>query len=236
MSFSTDQFRASFQSEPASQALFEIEILSAPKVLPYDVRKNLTFRCEEGEFPGKIIGTTEWKDYGPMRKIAYGSIYQDSSFQIMITDDMSEKRFFNDWHDFITNDEINSDVKYYRDYTGEVRITQLSKDGKRTHSVILREAYPVAVNSLPLGWGNKNVYHRMQVDFAYRNWTHDTETNSGLTSKFGKKVKFLGFDKTIINRSKKFVTDKAYKKITDYFGKNNNKAVKKFKKLSKKYF
>lgn len=170
MSFDINKFRSELYAEPASSSKYEVSILRAPSVLRgYDMSR-LRFRVQDAEFPGKVIATSEFKDYGPTRKIAYGAMYNEVNLQFIVADDMAEKKFFSDWHNYIVDDNRGSDIEYYSNYVGQIKITQFSKQGKPSHSVILDEAYPVTVQALPLSWENTNQYHKLAVDITYRSY------------------------------------------------------------------
>lgn len=170
MGFDINRFRSELVSEPASQSKFQVTIISAPRILSLSTIKSLRFKCEEAELPGKVISTTDFKDYGPTRKIAYSAMYNDVSFQFICTDEMIEKKLFEDWHRLIIDDLTDSDVEYYSNYTGEILIEQFSRDGKSSHKVVLEEAYPISVAAMPLAWSATNQYHKMTVEVAYRSY------------------------------------------------------------------
>lgn len=168
MTFNINRFRAQLGSEPASPNKYEVRILSAPDFLQFFNKDELRFRVEDAEFPGRIIATSEWKDYGPTRKIAYGSMYNDVNLQFVVTDKMTEKFFFDEWHRYITDDNNGSDIEYYDNYTGTIEIAQYDREGNQIYAVQLKEAYPVTLQSMPLSWSNTNQYHKIAVDIAYR--------------------------------------------------------------------
>lgn len=170
MAFDINRFRGEMYAEPASSSKYEVVITRLPSALRGYNTKRLRFRVEDAEFPGKVISTAEFKDYGPTRKIAYGAMYNDVNLQFMVVDDMTEKRLFDDWHNYIIDDNRGSDLEYYNNYVGTIEISQFNKDGKRVYTVVLDEAYPVTVQSLPLSWGNTNQYHKLAVDIAYRSY------------------------------------------------------------------
>lgn len=170
MPFNTNEFRSSFRQEPAKPNQYEVRLLSLPDTIPLNEYANMVYRCEGAEFPGKTIGTTEYKDYGPVRKIAYGALYNDIQLTFILDGDMGEKSVFDSWHTFIVDNETGSDVKYYDEYIGEVEIIQYDRSGRISHHVKMLEAYPTNTASLPLAWNTNDDYHKLAVDFSYRYW------------------------------------------------------------------
>lgn len=172
MGFDINQFRASFAltGEPASPSKYEFEIIGAPDYLDFKSYAHLKFRCESTDIPGRLLATTESKEYGPLRKIPYAGIYSDLTATFIVSDSMLEKNIFEDWHKKIVDNETDSDVEYYNNFIGSLRITQYNKTGAETLRIRIDEAYPVNVSAMPVSWTEQNAYHKLQVEFAIRYW------------------------------------------------------------------
>jgi len=133
--------------------------------------KDLTFQCESAELPGRSIMTADLQTAGPSIKLPYGSAYQDMTLTFLCTNDMYEKRIFDDWLNFISSRD-NATMAYREDYATTIGIFQYDEGGDSrpwpavTYGAILIDAYPIAVNQLSLAWGEDSV-HRLGVTFAY---------------------------------------------------------------------
>lgn len=188
MAFNISQFRHSFKNgEPASPANYEIEIHKNPQSLLDNnannntlqrvvhvndkFERNVKFRCQNATLPGKQITTSERSTYGPVRKIASNIIYQDVVLSFIVADDFNEKIYFNIWLEQILDSLNSNSVAYYDDYVGQIFVTTYGKDGLANYKVLLEEAYPIAVDEIPLSWDSSNDYIRMNVTIAYRKWT-----------------------------------------------------------------
>lgn len=186
MAFNITEFRSSFGNfEPASPSTYEVSILRPPiinangfldgVIITDNTEDNLRFRCMACSLPGKILNATERYTYGTPRKIVTNAVYTDVMMTFIISDDMKEKNYFSVWHNLIIDNrefgDIQShDAEYYENYVGDVSITHYAKNGDTKYIVNLIEAYPIAIEEIPLGWEQNNEFTRMNVTMAYRTW------------------------------------------------------------------
>lgn len=166
--FNANDFRSAFSNGFARPNQFHVEILNNPVDPAYG--RDLQFSCETAEFPGKTINTMDYKDYGSPRKIPYGAMYNEISTSFIVDSNMTQKRFFDDWHSLIVDNQGTNDVAYHSNIVATVIITQFDAQGREVYKVELQEAYPISVAQMPLSWANKDDIHRMTVDFTYRTW------------------------------------------------------------------
>jgi hypothetical protein len=201
MAFDITNFRASFKKsgEPASPTNYEVTIVRPPRIFvpttpdftpessdlnnetvepsrEITVEDNLSYRCISCSLPGKMMATTDRLTYGPNRKVATGAVYQDIVFSFIVSDNMEEYNYFNNWQQAIVYNTIEEgqyshDVAYYDDYVGIINIRQFGKTGvDPVLSVQLLECYPISVEEIPLGWEMNNEIIKINVTMAYRNW------------------------------------------------------------------
>lgn len=180
MAFSINEFRNTFADyEPASPAYYEVHIVRQPEAFLQNEdtysEDSLRYRCISCSLPGKAINTTERLTYGPTRKIALSSVYQDITFSFIVSDDKAELKYFNSWHNFIINNTLNTnvqthDVGYYEKYVGNLTIQHFDKTDETDYRIQLLEAYPINVEEIPLSWDNTNEFIRVNVTMAYRTW------------------------------------------------------------------
>ena len=79
MPLSINEFRQTFNAEPAPTNRFEVEFLGLPTELhsqPHDILK---YRIDTAELPPRSLATIQDKIYGPIRNIPYNSISVDPS-------------------------------------------------------------------------------------------------------------------------------------------------------------
>lgn len=166
-----DDFRASFRTDFARPARFDVFIPVPIKLAQQFgfVARNLLFRCEQSELPGRSFGTLDRKTYGPPEKQPYLTNYSEVTCSFIVSDDMSEKLFFDSWLELIQPKETFN-FAYKTEYAVGMQINQYSVDNQLSYSVLLREAFPISINQLDLDWSNENSHHKLMVVFAYYTW------------------------------------------------------------------
>ena len=179
MTSSIENFKSSFKTDLARTSRFDVNIPVPVVLAAYisDSRK-LKFRCENAEIPGKSLSTTERKiGSSPAEKQPYQTNYTEMNLTFMVSDDMSERIFFEGWLEAI-NPTSNYNFKYKSDYAVDVTINQYDVSGDLSYSVVLREAFPIAINQMDLDWNNET-YHKLTVVMAYTEWYNNTSSAVG---------------------------------------------------------
>lgn len=174
MSRDINNFIASFKTDAARPSRFDVRIPIPLTLIPFlGTAKNLTYRCESAELPSRTFATAEQK-FGstPIEKYPYHSNYNDTSMTFIVSDDMSEKIFFEYWMDYI-NPTYKFDFRYKSDYVTTMQVNQYDTNGDLSYSINLIEAYPVSVNQLDLDWSHDG-YHKLTVTFAYTYWQNNS--------------------------------------------------------------
>lgn len=134
-----------------------------------EVVRGLSLMCEETELPGLQIATTETTRNGNTTKQPYSFLYNTQSFTFFVSEAMYEKNIFDEWSDLIIDRKTNK-IKYYSDYITDITIHQLDSQENKIKSIVLKEAYPITINALPVNRSNINTFHRLTVEFAYKKW------------------------------------------------------------------
>jgi len=167
-------FLGSFKTDIARPNRFDVTIPAPIPLLPYiSTSRNLTLRCESAQLPSRSFATADQKiGTNPIEKHAYQSFYGQSEMTFIVSDDMSEKIFFDAWMEYI-NPTITFDTNYRNDYISTLTVNQYSVDNKLTYSINLIDAFPVSVNQLDLDWSNDG-HHKLTVAFEYRYWQNNS--------------------------------------------------------------
>ena len=181
MSFKPDELLATLNKYGvAKSSHFEVQI-TGPGTTGEE--NDLMFRADACELPGRTISTSEYRIYGPIRKIAYASTYTDTSIGFLCSADLREKRYFEEWQDIIMHHRATSGMSakhtrgryetgYYDDYIKTIEIRQYDENGRRRSRHYLDEAYPIGIAPISMGWGNGELI-RLQVTFAYHDYRAD---------------------------------------------------------------
>ena len=170
---SLHDFKSSFKGDLAKVNRFDVEIPLPLTLLTYvKTARNLLYRCEVANLPGRTFATMEQKTYGPVEKYPYLSTYNDMDLTFIVDDDMSQKTLFDGWINFI-NPSYNNNMRYKENYATTLTINQYDVSNEKTYSVSLMDAYPISINQLDLDW-NGDGYHKLTVTFAYTYWKNLT--------------------------------------------------------------
>lgn len=154
------------------------------------VLRDLTFLCENAEFPGRTLVTSDVRYYGPVQKFPFQTAYNDINLTFICRDEFFEKEVMDSWMNYIN--PINTyDFRYTDSYATSIDIFQFSEvgveitgnapnaesaaEGNSTSSgkvlqpiyqVTCQKAYPTNIGAMTLNWGDDQ-YHRLQVGFTY---------------------------------------------------------------------
>ena len=150
--------------------------------------RSLQLQCESAELPGKSLATQDVKVYGPAYKMATHKQYTNEiTLTFLCTVEGGERKFFNDWIDYISPDDTNN-LRFPDTYYTSITITQyndLDNGGSVTvrangttgddnltviNRVILTDVFPIGYAGQPMNWGEDG-FQRLAVQFAYNKYT-----------------------------------------------------------------
>lgn len=178
-------FIASFKKELARPNRFDVFIPIPLVMAPFfsNMNEQFSLRCEMTEMPGRTFATTERKIGSvPIQKFPYQSVYNDLQMTFIVSGDMKEKLFFDEWMELI-NPSIHYNFRYKVDYCIDIGITQYDMQNNETYRAVLIDAFPLAVSQLDLDWSSDG-YHKLSVVFAYSQWqlgkVGDIASNAGI--------------------------------------------------------
>ena len=174
MAGSINDFKSSFVTDLARPSRFDVSIPVPLTLYPFlNTSRKLNFRCENAQLPSRTFATMDQKfGSNPIEKYPYQPQYNDVELTFVVSDDMSEKIFFDSWLEYI-NPSYTFNFKYKSDYATTVTINQYDVASNKTYSINLIDAYPIAVNQLDLDWSNTD-YHKLTVVFAYTYWQNNS--------------------------------------------------------------
>ena len=132
---------------------------------------DMAMYCKTATMPGRSFQTVEQRQFGIPYKIPYTASYEDVSFTFTLSEDLKERLYFEKWQEKMFN-ASNATMNYYNTYTGTCVIKQLNKQNDVTYSVLLYDAFPVAISSVDYAFDNTNSLQSMSVTIAYRYWVN----------------------------------------------------------------
>jgi len=173
----------------AKASHFEVQITGVGES---DLERDMMIRCDSVELPGRTVTTTEYRIYGHIRKIPYGSLVGDANLTFLLSEDMREKEYFENWVNVISgsnsfgtgNGKYN--VEYYDTITGTLNIRQYGEAGQLNSIHTLIEAYPINIGPVGMSWGD-DAPAKLTVAMAYRDYkvVFNRSDQPGLGASFG---------------------------------------------------
>lgn len=150
---------------------------------------SLAFQCESAQLPGYQINTVEQRVYGAPWHTAATPAYQPLELTFICAGDMWERKFFDDWMEFMLPKEservsvseyINAGgekttqglARYRDEYISSIQVIQFHDTGIPSNRFYFEEAFPVNVAPMPVNWGDDGI-HRLNVTFQYRTWRRE---------------------------------------------------------------
>jgi len=183
MAGSINQFKSSFTTDLARPSKFDVSIPIPLALASYiTTARSLSFRCESVDMPGRTFATADRKmGSAPVEKMPYQTTYGESTFTFIVSDNMNEKIFFDAWMELI-NPTTDFNFQYKTNYAVDVSINQYDVTNNLTYSAVLKDAFPLMVNQMDMQW-NSDGYHRLSVQFTYRQWNNNSVSALGQSAK-----------------------------------------------------
>ena len=180
MAGSISEFKSTFTKDLARANRFDVNIPIPLTLIPYiKSAKNLMYRCENANLPGRSLMTTEQKiGSNPIEKYPYMTAYNDIDLTFIVDGDMNQKIFFDAWLNYI-NPSYNYNFRYKSDYATVITINQYDVTNQISYSINLYDAYPVSMNQLDLDWSSDSP-HKLSVTFAYTRWNNNSLQSFGM--------------------------------------------------------
>jgi len=180
-------FLTSFDKEFSRSCNFEVIINRIPLGTRFDT-ETLKLRCDNAEIPSRTFALAQQKIYGPVFYHPVQSAYDKITLTFLCSDDMREKRMFDTWLNYISpsGDTVVAglgdiftpgvlfDFEYYDNYVTTIDIKQKDLTNNDAYTARLYEAYPIAINPMPLSWDSVNVVNKLSVSFAYKYFREQT--------------------------------------------------------------
>ena len=141
--------------------------------------------CSEASLPGVSLTTQEITGdrHGVTERNAYRRMYDDRldlTFYVE-GEKYSQIRYFEKWINFIVGDDTRNvrtgrgyhyKVQYPNDYKTIMHVTKFEKDYGLNLKYTFKDAYPIAINSMPLSYGSTDLL-KCTVSMTYLRYIVD---------------------------------------------------------------
>ena len=131
--------------------------------------------------PGRTFKTFEDEIYGAPRQVPLREQYEPVVMTFPVSETWKERGFFEKWMKDILNPETKT-VRYpgpWADGSATMDIIPLTRNETSASLFRLHEVYPISIIPINMGFGMMNDYTRLQVSFAYRDYSYKDYTNLG---------------------------------------------------------
>jgi hypothetical protein len=129
--------------------------------------------CNSAVVPGHTLMTNELRYFGEATERPYGVFYTPVALTFYLDNDLSAKRYFDQWVGLVFNKDTR-ELGYYDSYTRDIEIVVYNKNEEEIDRIKLYEAYPKAVNDFPLDYSQTGVAV-LTVQLVYKWWTSSTK-------------------------------------------------------------
>ena len=120
--------------------------------------------------PSRELAVTNFVEYGEARTLAFGHLHTELSIEYYCSEDLRERKFFEQWQDMIFNPQTKQH-SYYKDYISRVEIAKYDSAWKKKEVVYrFNEAFPTSVGAHELVSDNGGDLLRLTIGFKYRNY------------------------------------------------------------------
>lgn len=149
--------------------------------------KQIALRCDASSLPGiSFAESEEIRRYGvgPSEKTPYLPIFGAISASYIVDGSGAIHSFFYDWMSFIIGFDSSQgmsavngfgrnpyEVAYKDDYRTTATIFVYNELNDKVMEVILNNAYPIAINPVPLSWANTDQFMKLDVTWDYTDWS-----------------------------------------------------------------
>ena len=120
----------------------------------------LGIMCNTAQMPGRSFMTVEHRHYQSPIKIPYAAQYDDVTFTFTSSTDLRERAFFEVWQEAIVNIKTGT-MNFYDEYVSDIKIHQLDLEGNITYSVLIKDAYPIAISSVEYSASTQNDFQNI---------------------------------------------------------------------------
>ena len=103
-----NDFKRSFNTELSRPSRFDVYLFPPTGLLSSYSTYEMVYRCENAQLPGRTFATADQRTYSPIEKYPYLTTYNDLDLTFIVSGDMREKYFFDDWFEYVNPKNTNN--------------------------------------------------------------------------------------------------------------------------------
>lgn len=177
MAFNINEFKSQLVGGGARPTLFQAQITNPVEPIA-DFK--LPFMIKAAALPASTLGAYVVPYFGRQIKYAGDRVFDDWPVTIINDEDFLIRNAMETWSNSINSHDSNTRT-LPQSYKSNAVITQFGKDGNPLRTYVFEGLYPVAIDSIPLGWDQSDVIEEFGVTFQYDMWRVEGATGISTT-------------------------------------------------------
>jgi hypothetical protein len=135
----------------------------------YNAIGSINIKCHTANFPQRNLMTAERLQNSSSFRVPYTQAYDPVTFSFYADADADTRRYFDIWQNAVINVRSNT-LNFYNEYTSNVEMWSMNDMNEPTYGVRLEEAYPIALGSVDISFGNSGTYQTITSTLQFRRW------------------------------------------------------------------
>ena len=168
-----DDFKSKLAGGGARPSLFKATVNFPTYVSSANVELT-SFLCKQATIPGSVIGSFEVGFRGRKLKMAGDRTFENLSLTIINDAEFDVRNAFEEWMNGINSHQENTGLVDLADFSSDVVVEQLRKDGTTSKEYNFRGCYPINVAAIDLNYDTADTIEEFTVELAVQYWESDT--------------------------------------------------------------
>jgi hypothetical protein len=164
------EFKANFASG-ARPTLYQVTLNFPAAVASGDASRKFQFTCKAASLPGQEHGLITAPYMGRQIKLAGDRTFSDFNVTVLNDTDWLVRTAFERWMQLINGHAENVGATRLSDYSVDMMVEQLGRDGNTIASYTLVGAFPGSVDPIALGYDSVDQIEEFGVTLHYQWWT-----------------------------------------------------------------
>jgi hypothetical protein len=135
----------------------------------------INISCHTCSMPSRTMMAYPHTQHSAPFNVPYSQQYEPVTFGFYAHNTLRARQFFDIWQTAVVNINDNS-VNFYEEYTNDIMISQIDRNGEPTYQVKLYGCYPISIGDVQYSYATNNQVQNITVTMAFKLWKaeHDT--------------------------------------------------------------
>ena len=168
-----DDFKSKLSGGGARPSLFKATVNFPSFVSEANVELT-SFLCKGATIPESVVGPLEVSFRGRKLTMAGDRTFSPLSLTIINDAEFDVRKSFEEWSNGINNHQLNTGLTDMNDYTADVVVEQLRKDGTVSKTYDFRGCWPTNIAAIDLNYETNDTIEEFTVELQVQYWESDT--------------------------------------------------------------